>query len=407
MKTTPTPAEPDVPWRVQLPIYLTGFFSNSLNDVAGIILPLWLHGQNASAATVGLVIGARHILPFFFAIHGGALMDRFGARRLMVWCCLLSIFAIPLFPIVVWLPGVFLLQMLNGYGSAIGWLGAQTLFGQNMRGSHKLAGRFAFILRMGSFIGPPIAGLAWDHIGVAGGFAVLTFWALGTLVSAHFAPAAPERGSGAMAHSFRFADFMPRVADYSAALRMAALPGMTIVLMITVIRIGASSVQDSFYPLYLSTIGFSATQIGVLVTVSSAVAAVGALLVGPVVRVVPPIWTLILSTAVSVIFVAATPLLTAYPALATTAALRGLGMGLSQPLMLSMLIEASGRKSQGIGAALRTTANRAAAAITPTSMGIVASVGTLAASFFLVGGVMLTGLAVISIYVRRRPHLTY
>ena len=46
-----------MPWRVQIPIYLTGFFSNSLNDVAGIVLPLWLHGQNTSAATVGLVIG--------------------------------------------------------------------------------------------------------------------------------------------------------------------------------------------------------------------------------------------------------------------------------------------------------------------------------------------------------------
>lgn len=396
-----------MPWRVQIPIYLTGFFSNSLNDVAGIVLPLWLHGQGASAATIGLIIGARHILPFFFAIHGGALMDRFGARRLMVWCCLLSIFAIPLFPVVVWLPGVFLLQMLNGYGSAIGWLGAQTLFGQNMRGSHQLAGRFAFILRMGSFIGPPIAGLAWDHFGTVGGFTVLTLWATGTLASAYFAPAAPERGSGALARPFRISDMMPRVSDYTAALRLAALPAMTIVLMVTVIRIAASSVQDSFYPLYLSTIGFSATEIGILVTISSAVAAAGALLVGPVVRIVPPIWTLILSTAFSVVFVAVTPLLTAYPALAVTSALRGLGMGLSQPLMLSMLIEASGRKSQGIGAALRTTANRAAAAITPTSMGIVASVGTLATSFFMVGGVLLAGLAVISIYVRRRPQLTY
>lgn len=394
-------------WRVQIPIYLTGFFSNSLNDVAGIVLPLWLHGQNASAATVGLVIGARHILPFFFAIHGGALMDRFGPRRLMVWCCLLSIFAIPLFPVVVWLPGVFLLQMFNGYGSAIGWLGAQTQFGLHMRGSHKLAGRFAFILRMGSFIGPPIAGLAWDHFGTFGGFTVLTLWAVGTFVSAYFAPSTSARGSGALARNLRFADFMPRISDYSAALRMAALPGMTIVLMVTVIRIGASSVQDSFYPLYLTTIGFSATQIGILVTVSSAVAAAGALLVGPVVRIVPPIWTLILSSAVSVIFVAVTPLLTAFPALAVTSALRGLGMGLSQPLMLSMLIEASGRKAQGIGAALRTTANRAAAAITPTSMGVVASISTLATSFFMVGGVMLVGLAVISIYVRRRPHLTY
>ena len=49
--------------------------------------------------------------------------------------------------------------------------------------------------------------------------------------------------------------------------------GEQIVLVITVMRIAASSIQDSFYPVWLQQIGLPATQIGLLITVSSAIAA--------------------------------------------------------------------------------------------------------------------------------------
>jgi hypothetical protein len=85
--------------------------------------------------------------------------------------------------------------------------------------------------------------------------------------------------------------------------------------------------------------------------------------------------------------------------------LRGISMGISQPLMMSMLIGAAGKGSQGKGAALRTTANRVAAGVTPIGMGIAAGFVGLGNSFYVVGGVLLTGLVVIAFYVWRRPDL--
>ena len=397
-----TKPSPDKPWSVQGPIYAVGFFASSITDVASIILPLWLAGQGASAATIGIIIGAKHILPFFFAIHGGALMDRFGARRLMVYCALISVVTLPMFPIVGWLPAVFALQMLSGFGSSMGWLGAQTLFGQSLRANTLYAGRFSFCIRMGSFVGPPIAGLAWDNIGVGGGFGFLALWALGTVAATLATPkaSAPEAGN-----RLRLQDILPRMADYRAAFRLATIPAMTAVLMVTVIRIASSSVQDSFYPLYLVLAGFSATQIGALMTISAAAAASSSLLVSHVTKRMSSMWALIISSGGSVVFVAMTPLLSTFTELTAVALLRGLCLGISQPLMLSMLINASGEGSQGKGAALRTTANRAAAAITPVSMGLVASVTGLAASFFIVGGVLLGALTVIAIYIARRPDI--
>ena len=80
-------------------------------------------------------------------------------------------------------------------------------------------------------------------------------------------------------------------------------------------------------------------------------------------------------------------------------------MGLSQPLMLSILADASGSGALARGAALRTTANRVAAAVTPISMGSVASITGLAASFHIIGLALTGVMVVIAIRVMRRPDI--
>lgn len=287
----------------------------------------------------------------------------------------------------------------------MGWLGAQTLFGQTMRRDHVYAGRFAFALRVGGFTGPPLAGLVWDNLGVGSGFLFISLWAGGAIVAALLLPADAGGAAGASKRKAKLSDVVPRMKDYVAAFRLATIPAMSVVLMITVVRIAASSVQDSFYPLYLATIGYSATQIGLLVTISAATAAASSLTIGWVTRYVSPMWALIMSAALSVVTVSVTPLLPSFTALALVAGLRGLTMGISQPLMMSMLIGAAGPGSQGKGAALRTTANRVAAAVTPMVMGAVAAMTSLATSFYVIGGLLLLAALVVATHVARRPEL--
>ena len=387
---------PQVPIRTQAAIYGAGLFSNSMSDVASVVLPLWLASLGYSAAIIGIVVGAKHILPLFLAIHGGALIDRLGARRVMLAAALVSTLVLPLFPFQTFIVVIIALQMLNGFASALCWIGAQACFGRILHGHPDYAGPFAFSLRIGSFIGPPLGGLAYDLAGIDGGIAVLTLWALGTWLAAWTLP--PSRALPTGQHRVALADLVPRVSDYTAALHLAAAPAMATVLMITVFRIAASSIQDSFYPIYLKSIGFHATQIGILITVSSAFAAAGALSIGRLSRHFSGLRMLIATTVGSIVFIAATPLFTAYWLLMITAALRGVCMGISQPLMLTLLVGAAERDSQGLGVSLRTTANRAAAAVTPMTMGLVAAVVGLSASFLVVGAALLGGI----LYVARR-----
>lgn len=396
--------EDRISWRIQAPVYGAGMFASTITDVISVILPVWLAGTGKSAAAIGLIIGAKHILPILLAIHGGALMDRFGARSVMIACLMLAVVTLPLFPWVGWIPFVVMLQVIAGFGSSMGWLGAQTLFGQLMRRDHMYAGRFAFALRVGGFLGPPLAGLVWDNLGVGSSFLFLGLWALGAVLMALLVPK-NAAGAPIRAQKARLADMIPRWADYRAAFRLASIPAMSVVLMITVVRISASSVQDSFYPLYLTTVGFTATQIGLLMTISSATAAASSLSIGWITQYARPMWVLIISAGWSVVLITITPLLPSFTMLAIAAALRGLSMGVSQPLMMSMLIGAAGQGSQGKGAALRTTANRVAAAITPILMGAIAAFTGLGNSFFVVGAVLVIALVTIAIYVWRRPDI--
>ena len=392
-------ARPEVPIRTQAAIYGAGMFSNSMSDVASVVLPLWLASMGYSAAVIGIVVGAKHILPLFLAIHGGALIDRLGARRILLASSLASVILLPMFPLQPLIVLIVLVQMLNGFASALSWIGAQACFGRILHGHADYAGPFAFALRVGSFIGPPLGGLAFDLAGIWGGIGVLTLWALGTYASAWSLP--PSRALAAGQRQVAIADLLPRVSDYQAALRLAAAPAMATVLMITVFRIAASSIQDSFYPIYLNSIGFHATGIGILITVSSAFAAAGALSIGRLTRHVSGLWLLIGTTMGSIVFIAVTPLFTSYWLLMLAAGLRGVCMGVSQPLMLSLLVGAAERNAQGLGVSLRTTANRAAAAVTPMTMGLVAGVAGLGPSFLLIGAALLGGMVLVTREVQR------
>ena len=400
-----TKATGAAPLRTQIPIYATGLFSNSLADVASVVLPLWLSNEGITAAGIGLVLGARHVLPFLFAIHGGALMDRVGARHLMIASSLMSAFMLILFPAVAWIPAIVVLQMLNGYGSSMSWIGAQAYFGRVLAHSPTYAGRFAFSLRIGSFIGPPLAGLAWDRIGLWGAFGVLSLWAAGIAAAGFLIPHSADLPV-AERRSLAWSDLVPRGSDYRDAFTLAREPAMKIVLIITIMRIAASSIQDSFYPVWLASIGLPATQIGFLITVSSALAAASSLWVAQVTRFLNPLWVLIWTSMGSIIFVSITPALGSLSMLMIAAALRGLCMGISQPLMLSILADAAGPGFLARGAALRTTANRVAASLTPMSMGAVASVAGLAASFHIIGGVLLGGVGLVAFYVKTHAAVT-
>lgn len=391
-----------IPLGTQIAVYATGTFGNTVNNVVTVLLPLWSIHLGASPLMIGVILGSRHLLTMVFSIHGGAMMDRLGTRRVLLWFAAIGAVTPFLFPIMPWLWAVVVLQMLGGISSSFAWMGAQALVGQIMRGSPLYAGRLSFTLRIGHLAAPLAAGISWDVFGPWGGFTVLGVWGMGVLLASLALPKPVETGTR---KKLAAADLMPRLSDYTGAMRMMAVPAIALVVMASTMRMSGQGMHGSFYVVYLEGINLTGTLIGVILSVGSLTGFVGTVSVVPLVRRFSGHWLLIGAVAGGVLSITVTPLLgSVFLALLLMSAARGGAMGLAQPLMITILARASGR-DQGKGVGIRTTANRLVSFAVPIIMGAVVEVVGLENSFFVIGGVLMALCGAVAAYVHRTPEL--
>ncbi len=399
------PDTPVIPIKTQLAVYGCGMFANSMSVISGIIVPLWVVTFESSAILLGIVFSARHFLPLILSIHGGALMDRLGTRRVMLIFAVVNA-AVPLiFPTMPFVWAAIFLQMLAGLSTSMGWMGAQTLIGQVMKGSAVHAGRLSFSLRLGHLIGPPMIGVAWDIGGAWVAFSVMGVWASFGFFSALALPS-PTLNSHQV-EKVTISALAPRWGDYVAAFRMLAISAVFFVVIATMLRNAGNVVQTGFYVVYLDDVtGLSGILIGVLTSAAAVVGGVGSLSVGHLLRFWSAHWLLLATVAGSVIFVCVTPLLGAFAFLLVASALRGASLGISQPLMISILAKASGSNVQGTSVGLRNTANRLAGVIVPFIMGVLIELFGMANGFYAIGMIVVVMLIATGFWLKKHPEIT-
>jgi MFS family permease len=388
--------------RLQAAVYICGIFSSGTSNIVWVAVPLWLIKLGASPMMIGISLGAYTFLPLFLSIPGGAWIDRLGARRVIVTFGVLVVCLTPLYPLLTWVPALIVLQMLVGLSVSMGWISAQALVGQRMRGNPTYAGRLAFVVRLGTLIGPPTVGALWDLFGQWGAFLFMSLWTSGVLFAVAILPKSDdERRRGP--EKISFGDFLPRVQNYRDSLALLSIPSILLVVMISVLRQSGQGIQSSFYVVYLEQIGLTGTAIGSLLSAFLLVGAFGALTTGPLMRVFNQFWLLMVTVALSIIFIAITPLLGTFFLLLVAIIARGAVLGTVQPLMLTIISQAAGAGDQGKGVALRATANRFAMTVIPVVMGGVVEVVGIENAFLVVGTVLLTLLLGLAFHVKRTP----
>jgi MFS family permease len=382
------------PFRLQLPIYIVAFFTGNLPPMASVIVPLWALELGASPLMIGLIISARQILVVTLSIHGGAMLDRYGPRQVIIVLGLVGAATTGLFPLlpIIWV--AILLQMVSGFAESTNWIGAQTLVARLLKGHAVFAGRMTAAARMGGFVGPVLTGLAWQEFGPFGGFGLMAGWIVFGVGASCFLPAdqaAPPEDNHAPRRS-RAANVLPRLTDYKTAFRLLLLPAVAMVIAATVMRQTGTGMQSSFYGVWLKDIGFNAGTIGLLIGLGNGAAAISALTIGPLTRRYAEHWPLMLTIVLAIAAVAVTPMLDTLELLIFAIALRGVGQGLNLPLMMTIGSRAVGDHLQGRMAALRISFNRFGGALVPLIMGALAEVIGLEYAFYVVGA---TGVALI------------
>lgn len=383
--------------------YATGPLSNGMTDMFALIVPLWAVSLGTSPTEIGIIVGARNVLPLFLAIHGGVLMDRLGTRRVVLAVALAAACLAPLYPMLPWLPALIALQLLIGLATNLGWVGAQTLIAQLTHGDTASFGRFTFITRLGTFSGPIIAGVVWDLLGPWGAFAFIGLWGACLLLAVRLAPE-PQPQAAAGRPPPKLLDLVPRISDYLQSFALLALPPVALAIAISLPRSTTSAIQDSFFVVHLEQIGLAGTAIGTLIAVTEITSGLGSLTSGRIVRHVRPHWILIAGSLIAISLIAITPLLGGVLVLLLLAqALRGASQGVMQPVVLSTISRAVGPMAQGRSLALRATASRLSSAVVPVVMGVVADAVGVEESFYIVGAAVILVLALMALIVARSP----
>ena len=382
-----------LPMRVQVPVYGVALFSNSIPDLVLVVLGLWLVELKTPLLMIGVLAGLRYVGPLLFAIHGGAMMDRIGTRRVLTFTALVML-VFPLFyPVAPWIIAIMALQLVCGLADSLGWVGAQTLTGQVLRGSPTYTGRLVFATRVGTFAGPPLAGGAWDIFGPWGGFTALSLWGGGLLYSVVALPkdalSVPTDLTQSIIKSIK-----PRLVDYVEAFKLFALPLMALVLAMTIIRQFGSGMQSAFYAVYLEGIGMPGTLIGVLVSANGlmGIAALGS---GPLLGRFKEFSLLVWCIIISIASIALVPFFTDFIPLFIASSIRGAVMAISVVIIVSLIARTVGAAVQGRAMGLRTTCNQAANVSIPIIMGGLAHIWGLEIAFYIVGaaGIAITLIA--------------
>ena len=401
----PQTSESPISWRIQGAVYGVGLFSNSSLHLYNVVVPIWAYSLTKDELLLGIVFGARHFLPMLLLIHGGALMDRFGARRITLYFAVAAMIIPPLYPVLPYVSALIVLQMLGGLTVMTCWIGSQSLTGSVMRGKPVYSGRLTVATRVGAFVGPPLIGAIYDFAGIWAAFLFLSLWSALTLLCAVLVPKdvrnKQQDAGKSTVKSTRLRDALPKLSDYLDAFRLIAIPAIGLVMVVTLLRHSGIAMQSSFYVVYLNDLGISGTFIGMLFSVLGVCGGVGALFVGKVAQRFSARRILFASIGVGVLMMTITPLiggsgftvsadgvasllapigmdaklgtiagvLGLYILFVIATAIRGISSGLSQAMEISMVSQGAGIAGQGKAAALRVTAGRVAAVALPIVMG--------------------------------------
>ena len=366
------------------PLYLTfavGFLSFTAQTASRVVLSLYALKLGAEPTAVGGLAAMFFVLPLFLSWPVGALSDRIGPRRPLIWSAVIGSagLALPFF----WehLAAMYIAAAMSGLALAFYHVNLQTLVGRLSETPQDRVRNFSNFSLIGAatnFCGPLLAGLSVDHAGHAIACAVIAGLPLVALVLMLNTGRSLPRAERSSAPKLRVMDTL---ADRE-------MRGMLITSGL--LQLGTDLFQ--FYmPIYGHNVGMSASAIGsVLAAFASASFCVRFGMPRLVARFTEQ-RLLTYSFFVGMAGYALVPLSQNALMLSGVAFLFGLGMGCGQPLTTMLMFSkcAEGRTGETLG--LRLTVNNVMRVAGPAVFGAIAAMTGLTAVFLINGAMMGVG----------------
>jgi MFS family permease len=335
----------------------------------------------ASAFTAGLLLSLFALLPMLLSVWAGRLIDRVGPRRPLAgaFVALALGNALPFAVPQLWI--LFISSTVLGTAFMLIHIGMNSVFGA-YGGPEQRAMNFSWLALAFSFsgsAGPLVAGYAIEGLGYARAFLVLSAFPVVALVlmwlRLHPLPR-PERTP---------AKGRPGV------LELLRVPALRRTFLVSALLAMGWDLYSFLIPLYGAQIGLAAGTIGVVMATFAAATFVVRMAMPFLIRRVRA-WLIIcgamlVSGTAYVLF----PFVAKVPALMALSFLLGLGLGCAQPVIMSLLYEASPAGRQGEVVGVRTLTLNASHTFIPLASGALSAALGMAPVFLMLAAGLLAG----------------
>lgn len=325
-----------------------------------LTLSLTALAAGASALTVGVLMSLIAALPMMLGVMGGRLIDRIGVRRPLLFGGSLLGLAIALSALSPELPVMLVTAAGIGCGFMLFHISAQHMVGEmsSEKDRKDNFGWLALGFATSNFVGPTVGGFTIDLLGHRASFCVFAVFALVALGVVAFR----RRRLQHRVH-------MRREGENLSAWELLRDAELRRIFIVSGVIASAWDMFVFVTPIYGTSIGLSASTIGLILGSFAAATFVVRLALPWLSRRLAE-WPMITATCL-VAFVAYVlfPLVTMVPLLASIAFLLGLGLGATQPSIMSLIYATApaGRAAEAVG--VRTVVLNASHTVLPLLFG--------------------------------------
>lgn len=335
----------------------------------------------ASEFTVGLLMGLFALLPMLLSVSAGRLIDRSGPRKpLLLAFALLSVgTALPF--LLPRIETLFVSTTVVGTAFMYVHIGMNSVFGAHGTPEQR-ALNFSWLalgFSISNSIGPLVAGYAIDGLGHAPAFLVLALFPALALLLLWLRrrplprPASAPRGKRA------------------GVLDLLRIRGLRHTFTVSLLLATGWDLYTFLMPLYGARIGLAATTIGIIMS-TFALATFAVRLAMPLVVKHIRQWVVISSAmAIAGLAYLLFPFVGSVPLLMALSFLLGVGLGCAQPIIMSLLYEASPPGRQGEAVGLRTSLLNGSHTLIPLASGALSTLAGMGPVFWLVALFLLGG----------------
>lgn len=345
------------------------------------LVVLLANSLGASPTIIGLIVSLYALVPLFLALQVGAATDRYGPRPVLVMGSVGFAAAMLIVAVKPTIPGLVISQIGGGLFQLGCVLAFQTYISSIGKPEEleRNFGWYTMFVSLGQLFGPLLGGTLADHLSYAAAFWGSTGLSLLTTILVLALPRAENRTE-------------TRAVTGAALSRAGALlrrAGVRTAMISSFSVLFTLGVRGTFFPVLLTGLGYSASQIGLLISFRAAAAMVTRPFLPKVVAVSGSRYNaLMLTITLAAVGLALTPAGHSFWFFLFVSALVGIGTGLCQPLSMLIVADDSSDQERGLAMGLRLMGNRFAQLVSPLLFGTVTEAVGISATFVVGGGLL-------------------